>query len=110
MPICSSSTLCLWLFLSTPAVLQGFKHPRGIDRSGGVVQPEHDQRFGQPSQHSGSVPVLEKQTAPLAAQRQRSAHHVSVILLPLIFPSAILHSLQQQCCLVDLLIDICLIA
>lgn len=62
------------------AVLQGVEHPRGVDRPGGLDQPGHDQRFRQPSQHSGSVPVLERKAAPYAPQRQRSTRHVSVCL------------------------------
>lgn len=65
------------MFPSAPAVLQAPEHQGGADRPGGVDQPGLNQRHGQPSQHPGSVPVLEKQTAQQAAQRQRSAHHVS---------------------------------
>lgn len=65
------------IYLSAPAVLQAPKHQGGVDRLGGVDQPGLNQRHGQPSQHSGCIPVLEEQTAPQAAQRQRSAHHVS---------------------------------
>lgn len=63
--------------LSAPAVLQALEHQGGVDRPGGVDQPGLNQRHGQPSQHSGCIPVLEEQAAPQAAQRQRSAHHVS---------------------------------
>lgn len=71
------SAYCGLMDLSAPAVLQAFEHQGGVDRPGGVDQPGPDQRHGQPSQHSGCVPGLEEQTAPQAAQRQRSAHHVS---------------------------------
>lgn len=93
--VVTSQILCLWLLLSTPAVLQGSEHPCGINRSGGMDQPGHDQRLGQPSQHSGNVPVLETQTAPHAPQRQCSAHHVSRSLLHLPLESPMCHSLPS---------------
>lgn len=66
-----------FIFLAASAVLQAPEHPGGFDRPGGLDRPGHDQRLRQPSQHPGGVPVLEEQAAPQAAQRQRSAHHVS---------------------------------